>query len=467
MPPVNISFATAVDLGSIPVDVTQNNINDAGVNYTVYYKFTAPVGAQVIGAWGFSGNTSSGYRPNIKPYLGPAGAPTQLLNIDCQNKPIQFPVDVGQEYFLEFVKNLDDAGPNSLRVRLEIAPNDAVEVGNIIVNDDGLKAQGFPCGIFSHLINHTVRRFFKNIAEGEGGDILRTAPSLGVMALENHHDDTIRIYDANFVQTGSVSAGVSLNRPRIRTVLGTNRWAVADQGGPPRIRFLNPDATFSGLWSLTGLPSTLMGFAVNNIESIAYFARSAFSNHAIERYDLTNSIFLSDLAPGVVDHSTLDILVLSNNNIVVIYEDSIANTGFVRIYDPTGATVNTISFGTTVSPFDSSARLAYSNDDPNTFWVMLHPSVGITHFREYKVADGVLVNQIVSTAYTGGMYDGAETVTPTARLGNSTSCPFMIVPGTPVPPIVGPSGLFVITPNKRNDNGVAIPTPIFRTGLMP
>src|SRR5260370_38634536 len=113
MPPPNISFATAVDLGVLPANVVLN-VHDGGtgLNYTVYYKFTAPVGARVIGAWGFSGNLGAGYRPVLRPYLGPAGAPTQILGIGSrENVPVQFPVVAGQEYFLELNKNAIDTAP--------------------------------------------------------------------------------------------------------------------------------------------------------------------------------------------------------------------------------------------------------------------------------------------------------------------------------------------------------------------
>src|SRR5688500_16232274 len=100
--PTNTSATTATDLGTLPASVSQN-VHDSGTTYEVWHKFTAPAGVTVVGVFGFGDLTT--YRPTIRPYNGPAGAPTALLSIGAENKPIQFPVTPGTEYFLKCTPN--------------------------------------------------------------------------------------------------------------------------------------------------------------------------------------------------------------------------------------------------------------------------------------------------------------------------------------------------------------------------
>src|SRR5262245_58692510 len=100
--PTNTSATTATDLGTLPASVSQN-VHDSGTTYEVWFKFTAPADAVVIGAFAFGDLVT--YKPTIRPYNGPAGAPTQILSIAAENKPIQFPVSAGTEYFLKVTPN--------------------------------------------------------------------------------------------------------------------------------------------------------------------------------------------------------------------------------------------------------------------------------------------------------------------------------------------------------------------------
>lgn len=464
MPPPNTDFSTAVELGSLPADVTQTDINDGGFNYGAFYKFTAPVGAKVIGAWGYSGNTGvAEYRAACNPYLGPAGSPTLLLDVQTYGVWVQFEVEAGQEYFLAFYANIDTAGPESLRVMVEVAPDEAtIPAGSILVNDDGLRLryENFPLGIYSGTADYTSLKFIPTAAVGEAGDILRNKK----FALEDYLDDIIEFYDENFTVYATLSAGPSTNRPRIRTINGTQRWIVTDLGAPPQIRIVDENANVLTTRNLTGVANDLIGIAADNDEVICYFAENLLNNQPIGRYNISTSTLLADLVAGVPNYAIYDILFQDDDTIIAIYEHTTTHDVFVRRYSTAGATLNTYTIGTSVAPNSSFSRLAYANDNPTSFWVMWHPSDGVIRFQSIRVSDGVVLITRNHAATFGGVFNGDPMdPPPTARFGPSQSCPFMIYPSGSA----SSNGLFILVPNKRDDLGEAIPDPTFRTALMP
>ncbi|MET0787055.1 MAG: hypothetical protein ABWY25_10150 [Paenisporosarcina sp.] len=467
-PPVNTNFLTAVELGTLPADVTQTDINDAGTNYGVYYKFTAPPGSKVIGAWGYSGHTGiPEYRAACSPYVGPAGAPVLLLDVQRYGVWVEFQVDAGTEYFLAFFPNIDTVGPEQLRIMVEVAPDDtSIPAGAILVNDDGLQYpnEPFPLGIFSVNADYTTLKFVKSVAVGEAGDMLRS----GSFALEDYIADTVKLYDSTFTEYDAVSAGPSTNRPRIRTINGTGRWIIADLGNPPQIRILTEAGVFVNTWTITGVTTDLIGVAANNDETVAYYAENIIHTNDIGRWDLVNNVVMGVLATGVANYSVYDILYNDDNTIIAVYEQFLTHDVFVRRFSSAGAILNTYAIGTSVAPNESHARLAYSNDNPDSFWVMWWPAEGVTRFLEIRVSDGVVLTTRNHAAVFGGVSETEPQVYPAlARFGPSTSCPFMIMPASGG----DPGGLFVVTPGKRTDNDgtidVAIPDPTFKTALLP
>lgn len=460
MAPTNTSFLSARQISSLPFDVTQTDINDGGVNFTVYYKFTAPENARVIGAWGFSGNVGSGYRARLEPYNGPAGSPTQILSISELNKPIQFPVVPGQEYFLEFEKNSDTAGPEDLRVQVYVAPLEDIVDGNILVNDD---SNGFPLAVLSESVDHEVINFVKDIAAGEGGDIFR-----GIIVLEKFSDNTIRVYNNEFTEISNLS--MAAGTPRIRTCRGLKKFFMANSRNPSTIQ----DILLTGAYGAVNLTTTytsVLGFAVSNDGLIAYNSSNT-SGSAIRRWDMSLNVAMADLVAGVVGEFIVDILVLSDNTIVALSE-VFGGSGAVTIrrYNAAGVLLNTYSGGVNTEPAGTFSRLAYALDDPVSFWQWLHPSgtTGISHFKNIKVVDGTVLTTRVHTEYEVGGYEGDETSDPTARFGNSFSCPFMIMSSGNLYP-----GIYIFTKNKPNDSvnnsgtlvDLAIPDPTFKTGLL-
>ncbi len=406
--PTNTSFGTATDLGSLPASVVQT-VDDSGTTYTVYYKFTAPAGVTVVGAWGFGDLTT--YQPTIVPY---DSTQTQILSITVANKPIQFTVTAGELYYLEFTPNGGNPSPAVLTLSVLKGPTFAVPVGSIAVNDDTV---GFPLALLSSTADNTVLTFVSPFAAGEAGDTLAD----GTVLVQNIDTNSADRYNSAYQLLSSTAITGNL---RMRTCLTPQVFYVGTSTNPATYRTITGAGVVSSAHNLTAHTS-LAALASNNAETILYHADFG-NNKAINRWDTVNHVALTDLAVGIANYTCGDILYTTNDLIVVGYYKTTATTDYqVLVYDTAGSTVHTFNYGSWVS---SQPRLAYAIDDPMSFWVFLHPAatVGVSQFVNTKISDGSAITSHVSTEYEHGIYKAAATATPTARFGNSFSCPFWI-----------------------------------------
>lgn len=453
--PTNISFAAATEL-TFPCDVTQD-VHDAGTNYDVYYKFTAPAGSRVVGIWVFS-TIAETYRG--RPLIYDSSENLYYTNVNNINKPFYIPVTEGNLYYI-FIEKNGDTSPAEIRIRCEVAPNTAIQEGDIFVNDDGIDTAGapvMPMVVLPPTTNNIIRRYVNNIAEGEGGDILLS----GIMALENWLDDTIKIYNVNsdFSLVGSVAAA---NGPAIRACRGaaTPKFYVGfGIGAAAQVKSLLANATFGAtIWTPTvAALNVIRGIAASNDETILYYAEGN-QNKAVARWDLNTDSALSDLVAGIASTYIFDILVLDDDSIIVIYETDATRDVNVRRYNSAGVLQNTYALGANAFVNFAPARLAYANDDPTSFWVMDHQTTSVQRFRNVRVSDGVIISTMTQGSFRAGAYNGAESATPAVRFGPSVSCPFMIMPGTPTP---AEPGLHFFTASGDEH----IPNPFVRTALL-
>src|SRR5688572_6253734 len=111
--PTNTAATSAISLGTLPASVSQD-VHFSGTTYEVWYTLTAPAGATVIGFFGFG--DLSVYRPTTLVYTGPAASPVAYLGLGAQNKPFQFPVTPGTEYFFKVTPNGGNPSPAILLI---------------------------------------------------------------------------------------------------------------------------------------------------------------------------------------------------------------------------------------------------------------------------------------------------------------------------------------------------------------
>ena len=465
--PTNLTALTAIDLGVLPADVTQD-VHDTGtgLNYTVWYKFTTPSVAKVVGAWGFSGNIGAGYRPNITSYDGPASAPSAIVSSltvsGSNNKPIQFPVNPSTEYFLEFVKNVDTS-PALLRIRVEVAPNQDLVAGSIIVPDD---TSGLPASVIS-IGNGTVRSFVNPFPAGEQGDILSVS---GRSLVSNIGESGLNLYEKDLTL---LVAQIPLSEfGVIRANQGSQKFYTAFYNGGTNIvvNTVSSAGVIGGTtYTVTG--GSIAAIAALNNDTILYYSEIG-NNKAIKRWDLIGNVALTDFVAGVANYRNCDILVLSDSTILVCrFKSTAARDVTVTRYNTSGTILNTYTFG--AGPFISvNPRFAYAINDPTSFWAFLHLDnavgdlSGKSRFVNVRVSDGVALNTIEIIDYHFGIYSGVETATPPNRFGPSTSCPLFILRGN--------SGIYVISPGKTNDTvwpgasstlDVKIPNPLVQTAF--
>jgi hypothetical protein len=456
-PPVNTSFATAVTIGAFPYTITQSDINDAGTNFTVFYRFIAPNGARVIGAWGFSGHIGAGYEPTIIPFNGPAGAPTQILGIASQNKPIQFPVVPGNEYFLEFQKNINTAGPEHIDVSVLVHSGSNITNGDVVIPDD---TDGFPIALMSPSSDNVVNTFVLDTgASSEAGDITNH----GIMCLEGLAG--ILVLNRNFSNINTLIP--PSGTVRIRCCRGRNVFYVGFSNNPSDavVKTIGEAGSFGATtFTLTG-NTTIEGIAANNTETILYFARTG-AGEQIRRWDLVLNAAMADLVAGTAGYRILDLLYLSDDTIVA----NLYNTGTKDVlpkrYSTAGALLNTYALGAQTG--STIPRMGYGADN-TSFWILTHTSGGSSIVRNVRASDGAILTTRNYIEFEGGQYNGVETATPTGRFGNSFSCPIFIMVGEDF------SGIYVMVPEKTDDTlytgdtttlDVKIPNPLFQLYLQ-
>lgn len=417
--PTNTSFATATELGELSTTdlVTTQQVDDAGTTYTVYFTGTVPAEARVVSAYAFGDLTV--YKPTIEPYEGALPTPTAVLGgITAQNKPVQFPVTGGAQYWFKVTTNAGNPSPANLTLKLQVAETRSSAIGAIAINDD---TSGFPLAILSGTADYTVLRFQNEFPAGEGGDTL----SNGRILVENIATDTVDLYKpgADYALVTQIPAVVGAQR-WVRTCLAGQVFYVGEDANPASFFSVTSAGVASTRHTLTGITS-LGALAANNAQTLVYFAEGP-NGSAIKTWAIGGAAG-PDFAVGIANNSVSDILVLSDDTLIVGYANGGTSTYQVKHYDTDGSTLRTYPLGTfrAIVP-----RLASAIDDPASFWVLFEPSgadSGKCVFYNIQVSDGTILTTRTSAGYEQGAYQAAASATPLARFGNSLSCPFWIV----------------------------------------
>lgn len=449
--PTNTSALTATELGPLPNSIIQD-VYDSGTTYTVWYKYTAVAGEDVLGIWAFGDLTT--YRPTINVYTGPAAAPV-TINLTALNKRVQFQVTVGTLYLFEIVPNSGNPHPASLTISGKKAPHLTVPVGAILVNDD----VGGPAAIVSATTGNVIR--FKNsFAAGEGGDVLED----GRILMDDVTASNLKYYSALLDSSTSIvyPAALSSGSIAIRTNNKADKFYISNRGTNPDLAkattILSSGLAGPTVWDLELYD--LKALASSNDETVLYYAGgpNQGDDTPIKRFDIVNNIPMVDFLSAFAGYTVFDILVLSDDSIVIGYIDRgtfdeaegffLGNTDVViKRYNSDAELLNSYEQGS--DQHQLLPHLAYAIDNPDSFWFWNHPIsiAGISRFQEIQVSDGTVLTLVETPEYEIGVYSPVETATPLADFGNSNSCPFLIMRVK----LPGPGGIYFIHPNKTND----------------
>lgn len=463
VPLTNTSAANAYEIASLPAELLQI-VYDGATTQTVWFKFTAPINSAVAGAFGFG--YSSGYSPTNRPYSD-AGI-TNINGIAAVNKPLQFPITPGNTYWFRCTPNGGNPNPAALRTRIEIAPNELAETGDLVILDD---AGGFPAAIVDPATGN-VKRFLNPFPAGEQGDKL---PISGrVLVSDEFIDFNLKLYTPNL---GSLITDVAfswIGVPKIRTCIGGNKFYVGSTGTgatPAEVTTVDSNGNLGPTtWVLPSAGMTAM--AANNDETILYYQNgAAILNNEVRRWDLVNDVALPNFLGTVANHVVSDILILSDDTILIAYfKSTVTRAFYVERYNAAGTLLNTYTFATPAT--STVPRLAYANDEPNSFWVFYHPAADINQFLNIKVSDGSTLASIDTSLFEGGAYQGTS-AEDNPDFGTAFSCPLFVLNISDVRN--ASSGLYVLVPGKTNDtlmteegseDVVEIPNPFFETGMI-
>lgn len=451
--PSNLTALTAIDMGTLPYSVTQV-VDFAGTSYDVWYSYTPPIGVYEIGVWGFGDLVI--YTPTLLVFTGPASAPVPVFpGISAVNVPIQIPVTPGTLYLFQFLTNSAGATPCNLAISSVLGPTESIPAGSFVIMDD---VADFPTAFIDPTTNNNVLNYNPVVLAGEWGDVL----SDGTFLTDDISTADLNFYDASLNRTAIAFPTASNGTNNIRTCRGAQKIYFSDPGD-------SGAAIHAGIYKVDGdgVLSTVAAslgvfgcdkLAATNDETLVYVTGAGVSTTGspVFTWNVGTAAFVTDFVAGLANYAVFDILILSDDTVVIGYfKSSITRDILVKIFDSAGALLHTISYGSNTRSLNP--HLAYALDDPTSFWLWVHPSTpdGESDFINYA-ADGTTIATRTYVEYENGTYSEAVTATPTARFGISNSCPFWIATVT-VPPIVPPvpsedhSGIYHIDPGKTFD----------------
>lgn len=407
--PTNISRATALDVGTLPASVAQV-VDFAGTTYTVWYKYTAVSGDNMIGWWAFGDLTV--YIPTMTLY-----DELTLVISGNTNRPMQFAVSEGRTYYMAIAPNSGNPTPANLTLSVIRHTDVTAPVGSIAINDD---TPGFPLAILSATADNTPLSFLQGIVAGEGGDVLDNGT---VLLQDVSVAGRFYIYTADYTALGPFDSGIG-NVDYVAAAPDQSGFYICASGVPTQVRFVSPTGTI-GATTWGNLGSNVGGIALSPDQTILYYVAST----TIRRWNLTTNLAMSDLVSvGAV--MLTDILCLSDGTVIV----SVPAGDTVRRYSAAGALLNTYTGLDAIRSTPTKDRLAYGLTDASVWlWEHDYNGSGAQQFLEIRVSDGVILTTRRGAAYEVGKYTEAATATP-VRFGNSQSCPFWIVREATAPP---------------------------------
>ncbi len=420
--PVNISAATAIEIGPLPASISQN-VNDAGTTYTVWYKYSATVDG-LIQIFGFGDLVT--YKPTLRVF-SPDGT-TQFMPADATNLEMQLPVTSGQIYYFRFTSSTGNVGAATLLLTAAAFAPTTAPIGSIAVSDD---TTGLPL-VLLDVSDALPRQYLQPFPAGEQADILND----GTVCTEDisgaaSDDIKVGLYDSTLalILTNTYNSANGWQR----TYISSNRttqfylgWS-ADYdnfAGEPSYRTINAAGAVSGWTKLQGQGMT--GLAPSNDEATLYYSGDmGGNNRPIKRWNITGGVGLADLVANMVGYTPQTIEVLADGTLIVLYVNGSLDT-VIKHYSAAGATLDTLNLGSSGDP-----RLA-SSADQTSFWVWLKPTVspggamtGVSQFKNLQ-SDGTVLTSLSSNWYEKGVYGAAATATPVAGFGHSESCPFWL-----------------------------------------
>lgn len=492
--PTNTTPATALDITSVPYSITLDA--NGTPNSTVippciiaqpcnalWWKYTPSVSSPpAIGIRALA-DIGSNYTPSVSIFTGPVGSLTMIRGA-CMPKSLTAPLTIpehgninvlvtpGVTYYFQVVAPRASCAValTSLLTFEAVNPYElASDSNDILVLNDALH---FSAAILDSSSGSILRNLALEASEHAAWSI--TGPSGKVLAIVSRdtdasgqpmvaivlRDDQLELLHTN---TSLVIANSNMLWPLSTDYAGTFYILRTPNSTGPRTLVSLSDAGVVGptTWTLPGLgvqsqfSATALGISRDG--TIAYYGGIGNGNGTILRYDLINSIALSDLR-GDIGTATVqrDILVMADGTVLVVDKD--ASRDFkVRHYSAAGTLLHTFSFASSnLSPM----RIALGPDDPDSFWAMWFPiaEAVTSRFTRTRISDGAILAEFT--------VENAEAFSWTSEdpFGPSLSCPILVLPEAIGPP--AEVGTIVVI-KTTSPSGSTESFPFVATGLTP
>ncbi len=431
--PTNISAGTAIDVtGLLPYTNTQT-VDDAGVTYTVWYKYTFPAD----GVLGILGYGDLPYIPRMDSY-GPNSSVVHSNISSAYSYPAQLQGHAGEEFFFRFQPNSGNPTPAVLEISFINSPTPIWPEGSLIIPDD---TPGNP-GIVISAVTGEVLGGIVDFPAGEQGDSILTP--VVYYATENVDTYNVDVFDDTYtvinseVPLGTAGGGTQPLLIRANKTLGKIYFLSANSSNNWILQSIDSDGTISGALTTITIGQSgiyVRSFCIANDGNIVYICAAdplgSPLQAAIKKWDIGAGAFLTNFAPAIGGYYTLeDILVLEDDTVVALYTISSSGAIKVGIYDITGSLLNLIDYGTANNP-TTFHHIGYALDSPNSFWLWTHPNPvnGTSRFRNVKVSDGSDLIDFTIAEFESGVWSEDSIFDPDtdARFGISLSCPFYMV----------------------------------------
>jgi len=450
--PTNISFATAIDLGSIyPISTTQEQ-SFGGTTYNTYYLFTIPAGVTEVGPFIY-GNFGT-WNPVMTLWRDPLGMPVQINgSISGNSVPEQALVIPGEVIGLISSKQIGNPSPALTTISIELAPTTALANGNIVQND---VSPDFPAAIVS-INNEEVSNFTSvAFAWSDYGRILTSGVSLFSDATAN----APILYDKDLNAILTVAGLTAANDYIIGTDQTTGFWAVARKVvGSSIAQFVSPLGVVTGITYDLGAASTVMKTVTPSLDNtILYFIQNTSNvNYPVQKIVL-GSLTITTFIAGEIDKIWSPGMMTMLDDTILIGISSITGItlfdNFVRRYDDTAVLINTYNIGDDWRVIYIFAAL----DDPISFWVYAQPTVAfpdpvffMNRYINIRASDGTFLHDIQIPQFIDGVSQEPGSIS-SVRFGTSYGGAPMIARSV-TPPGSG-AGLYVLTGTGNPASGV-------------
>jgi hypothetical protein len=476
--PLNLTPATAIELGPLPNTLTQE-VDFSGTTYTVWYKYTSTF-TGVVSIFAFGDLVV--YTPLMNTFY-PAYPDVYPVGTPLPNVPTQIPVTNGQVYYFEVIPNSGNPAPANLTISGSYPTVTNGIIGSLFINADGNFGgnTNVPAIILSPTTG-AVQRFILPFPNGEQGTVLDS----GILLYHDVATPSLVLYSSTF----TILSTLILTFPDRISVISSdkNHTFYVGQTGAGAIPASVGTFTDAGVYTpnIWTFPiAGLVACAPNPTSTVLYYTGAGGSmNSPIFAWNLITNTALANFAPaqGSGYVTTNDILVLNDGTVINgYYLNGAPGSFFIQHFSTAGAVLNTYLTGTDINSAYSTPRLAYALDDPNSFWVFYHVgTTGEAQISNIQVSTGDILTSITIPSYTGGIYNGPVSATP-VLFGPPVSCGLSILRAAVTTSMDGPTGgspaipssggIYTITSGKTNDTVYLTITPgtppMFTTEILP